>query len=104
MNVLLATLKEELKSVERLEKKYLKRIAALPRGSFIVRTRGQKRYGYLTSREGGRVVQKYLGKMDDGKIERYRKLMGQKRDYKKKLKSVREQKSLLRRVLRGKTA
>jgi len=48
MNVLISTLKEELATVKRLERKYLKALEDLPHGSFVVRTVRGKKYGYLT--------------------------------------------------------
>lgn len=103
MNVLLSTLKEELETVLGLERKYLEKIKQLPQGSFIVRTVGTKRYGYLTRREKGHVVQDYLGPMDDKTIQSYRDMAKQKRENKRKLKSVRDQSKILKRALRGKT-
>lgn len=103
MNILISTLKEELKTAKQLEHKYLKRLKECPRGSFIIRIRGSKRYGYLTSREGGKVIQQYVGAVDEAKIEQYYHSRELKRDYRKKLKNVREQIKILKKALRGKT-
>ena len=103
MNVLISTLKEELATVKRLERKYLKELEALPHGGFVVRTVREKSYGYLTYREGTRVKQRYLGRMDEKEINSYRKAIAKRNDYKKKLRSVREQKKVLMRALREKT-
>jgi hypothetical protein len=103
MNVLLSTLKAELKTLQKAERRYLTKIKHLSQGSIFVRTVGTKRYGYLTRREGGHVVQDYLGSLDDKTIQHYLELMKQKREAKGKLKSVREQLKFLERALRGKT-
>ena len=101
--VLLSTLKEELAAVRQLEREYQKKIAALPRGSFIVRKIGGGCYGYLTRRQEGRVIQEYLGPLNEKGIDRYRESKKQRKKYKAQLKSVREQIKILKRALRGKT-
>lgn len=103
MNILISTLKEELATAKRLEKKYLKRIGELPRGSFIFRTIRGKQYGYLTFRENGRVKQEYLGSLSEEQIFFYKDAMRQRSEYKLKLKSVHEQIKIINRALRGKT-
>lgn len=102
MNILVTTLKEELKTAKRLERTYLQRLTTLPQGSFILRKVKNSYYGYLTRRKEGKVVQEYLGKMDEKKLEYYRNALLQRHTYKKKLKSVREQIIILRKALRGK--
>lgn len=103
MSVLLSVLQEELETAERLERQYLQKIAALPQGSFIVRQVRKRRYGYLTLREARRVVQKYLGSLNDQKIEAFREEMKRRRRYREQLKSVREQIKILKKALRGTT-
>lgn len=103
MNVLISTLKEELATVKRLEKKYIQKTSKLPHGSFIIRTLGKKRYGYLTFREDGKVRQKYLGCLNEEQIGLYKNAMKERAEYKRKLKSIREQIKIINRALRGKT-
>lgn len=103
MSVLLSVLQEELITAERLQRQYLQKIAALPQGSFIVRQVRKRRYGYLTFRQGGRVVQKYLGYMDDNKIAEFLEDIKRRRRYQKQLKSVCDQIKILRKALRGAT-
>jgi len=103
MNVLISTLKEEMATVKRLEKKYLAKINELPKGGFITRTVRGRKYGYLTYREDGKVKQRYLGLLDDKTLQSYRLAIVQRIEYKRKLKSVREQKKIINRALRGKT-
>lgn len=102
MNVLISTLREELATVKRLERKYLKEIEACPHGSFVVRTVRDKKYGYLTYRDGAHVKQQYLGRMNEKEISSYRKTIAKRNDYRKKLRSIREQKKILMRALREK--
>ena len=103
MNILISTLKEELATVKRLEKKYLKKLKELPRGSFITRKIRDKQYGYLTFRENGKVKQEYLGCLNEERINFYRSTTDQRAEYKRKLKSIREQIKIINRALRGKT-
>lgn len=103
MNVLISTLKEELATAKRLEKKYTRKIKELPRGSFIIRTIRGRRYGYLTFRGNGKVKQEYLGSLNEEKMSFYKNAMNQRAEYKRKLKSVREQIKIINRALRGKT-
>jgi len=103
MKILISTLKEELATSKRLETKYKKQLNRLPQGSFVVRTIRSKRYGYLTYRDGERVRQKYLGPLDDEKISFYKTAIKNKKEYKKKLKTVKGQIKILKKALRGKT-
>lgn len=103
MNILISTLKEELATAKRLERKYLQKIKELPRGSFITRTVRNKQYGYLTFREEGKVKQEYLGSLNEERISFYKNATSQRTEYKRKLKSVREQIKIINRAIRGKT-
>ena len=103
MNVLISTLKEELKTVKRLERKYTDKIEILPKGSLVIRKLRNGQYAYLTYREGSKVKQKYLGKADPELVKTYRNDISKRKEYKKKLVSVREQKKILGKALRGKT-
>lgn len=102
MKVLVSTLKEELETVKRLEKKYAKGISELTKGSFVVRKIRGRKYAYLTFRDGSKVRQKYLGRATPELIKSYRDEIDKRKNYKKKLESVREQKKILKRALRGK--
>lgn len=103
MSILVSTLKEELATSKKLEKKYSYELALLPKGSFIVRKVGKKQYGYLTYRNKNKVEQKYLGPLSEKQIEEYREKSKKKRVYKKQLKQIKEQLIILMRALRGKT-
>jgi hypothetical protein len=103
MNILISTLKDELAAVKRLEQKYLKKLRELPQENFIVRKVRGGKYVYANRRVGSKVVQRYVGKATEGLVNECRGQMAKKREYKKKLKSVREQKRVIERALRGKT-
>jgi hypothetical protein len=102
MNVLISTLKEELATARRLEKKYQEKLKASHQGSFVVRQVRSKRYGYLTHRKDGKIRQHYLGALSDEDIRKYRSQTEEKKQMKAKLKSVRAQIVILKRALRGK--
>ncbi|MFH1874051.1 MAG: hypothetical protein ABH859_02570 [Pseudomonadota bacterium] len=103
MNILLSTLKEELATVKRLEKKYSQELTEFPQGSFIVRKIRDRKYGYFTYREVGKVKQRYIGAVTDEDIAYYKSLVAKRKKLKEKLKSIRAQKKVLERALRGKT-
>ncbi|HEX5035599.1 MAG TPA: putative integrase [bacterium] len=102
MSVLISTLKEELATALRLEKKYKEQLRSFPVGSFVVRQVRSKRYGYLTHRKEGKVRQHYLGPVDEEAIKGYRSSAEEKKRVKAKLKSVLDQITILKRALRGK--
>ncbi len=103
MNILISTLREELATVKRLEKRYIKQLGELPRGSLVVRTVRKNKYVYLTYREGSKVKQRYLGKVDPDLLQSIKEQIKKRNDLKGKLKSVREQKRILERALREKS-
>lgn len=102
MDILINMLREELSRSKRLERKYMQSIQSLPKGSFFIRTVRGRAYGYLTYREGGKVVQKYLGAMEKAAIERYRQVITKRGESRKKLVKVRQHLRILARALRGK--
>jgi len=103
MNILISTLKEELTTSKKLEAKYLQQLALLPQGSFIIRKRGDKQYGYLTRRHGNKVIQEYLGSLSEQQINDYQEKTRRKKNYKQQLKTIRNQIKILTRALRGNT-
>ena len=103
MNVLISTLKEELATVKRLERKYLDGLEKLPDENFIVRQVRGGKYVYANKRVGHKVVQRYVGKATEELVKGCKEQATKKREYKKKLKSVREQRRMIERALRGKT-
>jgi len=103
MNILISTLKEELATVKRLENKYSKELSKLPKGSFILRKVKGKNYGYLTYRDGSKVKQKYLGRLNDADIEKYQNIKKRRKELKEKLKSVKKQRTILERALKNET-
>jgi hypothetical protein len=102
MNVLVSTLTEELATVKRLEQKYRRELRALPEGSFVVRRVRGGKYVYSNKREGLKVLQKYIGRATEELVKACERAAMRKRELKEKLKSIREQKKILERALRGK--
>jgi hypothetical protein len=101
MKVLIATLREELSTVERLERKCIRSLQRLPKGSFVLRVVRGRRYGYLTFRDGPKVRQRYLGCLSEEEVRRRRVLAAKRKQYKRQLKSLGIQKKILIRALRG---
>lgn len=85
MDAILSALQEEKKHANRLVQRYEKELESLPQGSFFVRGAGGNRYGYLTFSERGKIQQKYLGRLDEEDIKKYRVMM----ERKKKLRELR---------------
>jgi hypothetical protein len=102
MDVLLAMLQEELSRSLRLERKYVRALRLLPKGSFFVRKVRGRTYGYLTYRREGKVVQKYLGQLDQAGIQRHRQIVKKRLELRKRLSRVRQHLRVLKRALRGK--
>ncbi len=102
MDVLLNMLQEELSKSKRLERKYVRDLTSLVKGSFFVRVVRGRKYGYLSFRHDGKVVQKYLGFLDAAAIQRYRHVIRRRSELRKRLGRVRQHLRVLKRALRGK--
>jgi hypothetical protein len=67
--VLKGILKESLDYYLQSEKKIVDRLGGLPKGSVKKRRIGGKNYYYLQTREGPKVIHKYLGKNEPREIK-----------------------------------
>ena len=63
-------LEKEKQRNENMRLAYEKRILELPKGSLLVRELNGKKYCYLRFREGKKVVQKYVGTIEQEEIIR----------------------------------
>lgn len=98
-------LAEELENSLRMERDYLRHLAALPRGSLIKKIIGGRPYYYLASREQGRVRFLYQGRnMSAVDIAKYKAAKEYRIKYRKLLKDVRAQIRFIRKALRAKQA
>src|SRR3989338_1978622 len=79
MEAILSALGEEKKQAIRLIKKYEKELESLPQGTFFIRKVGKNRYGYLTFSKNGEIGQKYIGRLSEDEIKRYREMAARKK-------------------------
>ena len=99
--VIKEVLKEELDNSLKMEKLYQSQLKKLPKGSLIKKSIGGRLYYYLEFREGRKIVFKYVGKQDSGKIQNYQQAKETRLKYKKLLSDVKQQIRFLRRALNG---
>ncbi len=100
MDAIIYALKEEKKQADRLLAGYQKELKKLPRGSFFIRTRGQKKYGYLTYSNQGKIIQNYLGVFEKEKIEEYQTMIKRKKKLKELIHQTQKQKLFIEKSLK----
>lgn len=95
MSVLKGILSESKEYYLDAKQKIEKRLSSLPQGSVKERQIAGKKYYYLQSRAGKKIVHKYLGK---AKPESFIKQLGERKALKVELKKVNEALRMLLRV------
>ena len=100
MEVLLSALKEEKEQASRLIRRYKKELEGLHAGSFFIRGRGKNRYGYLTFSKKGKIQQKYLGRLEEADVKRYREMATRKRKLQELKAKAQKQLDFLEKALR----
>lgn len=96
---ILSVLEEELERLKDMEKGYIEKLAALPRGSIRDKVISGKTYHYLMYRDGPRVRTKYL-KLSEQEIEELRFQLAQRQKFEKALREIRRDCRLLRKVVK----
>ena len=81
-------LKEEIKRLGELKKKYEKEIVSFPKGTLSKKIRNGKPYLYLAYREKDKVKFEYVGKEDSEKVQIIKELIVKRQDINQKLKQV----------------
>ncbi len=99
MTILKGILKESLGYYRDLDRRLRARLRDLPRGSVPKRRIGSKDYYYLISRNGSRVISRYLGKERPVQVE---KDIQERRLLKLQVKEVQENLRVLERLERPK--
>ena len=94
-------LKEELENSLRMEKDYVREIAALPRGSLVRKLIKGRYFYYLVLRDGHKVRTLYKGRLSRAQIRQYKSGSERRRRLKGQLSRVKKQIRYLRSVLRG---
>lgn len=96
--VIRGVLQEELERNVRAQRAYRAEIETLPKGSVTVKVRGEKRYCYLTYREGRRVRTDYAGTADAVE-EELRSKVEQRRSLEKTLTHLKSEERFMRKAL-----
>lgn len=102
MGVIKNVLREELVNSLQMEKDYIRELAKLPKGSLIKKKVKGHEYFYVISRENGKVIFHYKGKLSLDEIKRYKEVKLYRAKYRKSLSNLRKQIKYLRSSLRGK--
>ena len=98
VTVIRGVLQEELERNVRAQRAYRAEIETLPKGSVTVKVRGEKRYCYLTYREGRRVRTDYAGTADVVE-EELRSKVEQRRSVEKVLRHLKSEERFMRKAL-----
>lgn len=88
MDILNSVLEEELKRLRKLEKMYKNKISDYSRGSLIRKKIGNGIYYYLNYRENGKGVFKYIGKLNEKKLQELKNEISERRKFEKLLRNV----------------
>lgn len=94
-------MQEEHNRLQALHKKYINKIESLPKGTVSIKKRNKGEYLYLAYRQDGKVKFDYIGSVGS---EKARKIMEQvkfKKDYKQKLKQVKNDLKEIEKVIHG---
>lgn len=95
-------LQEELLNSLEMERLYKEKLAELPKGSLVIKKRGNSSYYYLQFRQGDKVKSVYKGNnLREETISKYKKAKDLRKKYRSHLSEVRQQIKYLRGVLRG---
>lgn len=100
MDAILSALKEEKKQAEHLLARYRKELATLPKGSFFIRKRNQRIYGYITYSIQGKIHQDYLGVFDEVKLKDYQAKILRKKKIKELIQKTERQRRFLAQSLK----
>lgn len=99
METIVSALEEEKEQAKRLVQRYVKELAALPKGAFFLRRVGKRLYGYVTSSEKGRIQQRYVGR-DEKVLKDLQDQMGRKKKLQELKKKAEKQLAFLDKALR----
>ena len=99
-SVVFGVLQDELERNRRMQARYHKEIDQLPKGSLFQRKIGEHQYYYLNYRDQSRVVSKYLGKLDEKKVEAMRKQVAERKRYEDLLRKLRNEEKFITKAIR----
>ena len=99
--VIQSVLQEELVNSRRMRRRYEEALRRLGKGSLVKKRIGGRAYYYLARREGARVRFRYLGKLSAQELQARQAQHGQRGQYRRLLREVKQQIRFLERSLRG---
>jgi hypothetical protein len=102
MTIVFGILKDELDRLMSLKENYTRIIDDLPKGSIIVKRRNGRKYYYLAWREGAKVKYKYIGIEKSDKLNETTKSICEKKNFKEKIKNVKQSIKEIEKVLNAK--
>ena len=100
MKSIISALEEEGREAEKLIAKYGKELSQLPDGSFFVRRKGNGQYGYVTFSKGGKIGQRYLGRVSPEEIEEKKAKYDRAKKLKTLMKQAEQQRDFIEKALR----
>jgi hypothetical protein len=100
MAVLDYVLGEERSRLKRYQSHLEEDAAGLPKGSISIKIKSNHPYAYLTFREGGRVISKYIGPAESPAVSELSVKIGDRRRIVKELQAVKAELRRIERMLR----
>ena len=98
MGSLQGVLKEEYARLNALEKKYVREIARLPKGSLQQKRIKGRVYPYWVSSHRSKIHFRYLGNLPESELARLKEQLALKRKYQALLKNVRQNKKQIEKI------
>jgi len=98
MGSLQGVLKEEYARLKALEKKYIREIAKLPKGSLQEKRIKGRIYPYWVLSRRSKIHYRYLGNLPENRLRRLKEQLALKRKYMSLLKNVRQNKKQIEKI------
>ncbi|PIQ87103.1 MAG: hypothetical protein COV74_02130 [Candidatus Omnitrophica bacterium CG11_big_fil_rev_8_21_14_0_20_45_26] len=102
MGSMVGVLREECARLSSLEKRYLREVKKLPKGSIQIKRIKGIAYPYLVFRKGEKVISKYLGRCSENELRKLKKTIEQRKQYEKHLKQVEHNLKRVSKMIHGK--
>ena len=102
MEFLINIFEEELANSRKMEKRYRKELAKLPKGNLSRKCINSHYYYYLQYKENNEVFSKYLGKLSKKQLKEYQAVSKKRRQLLDNLNKVKKQAKVLEHLLNDK--
>ena len=100
MSTIQTVLKEEYKRLHKLQKRYLKDIENLPKGSLSIKNRKGRKYAYRAYREKDKIKTDYIGKIDSDTAKEVKILIKKRKELEGLLKKTNQKIDEIKKVLK----